>query len=47
MISKPILFADDTSIIITHPELVYLENIMNDIFANISKWFRANKLAQN
>jgi hypothetical protein len=27
-ISKPILFADDRSIIITHRELVYLENIM-------------------
>jgi hypothetical protein len=41
------LFSDDASIIITHPELVYLENIMNDVFANINKWFRANKLALN
>jgi hypothetical protein len=35
--SKPIIFADYTSIIITHPELVYLQNIMNDVFANLNK----------
>jgi hypothetical protein len=34
--SKPILFADDTNIIITQPELVYLQNIMNDVFANLN-----------
>jgi hypothetical protein len=45
--SKPILFADDTSIIIAHPELVYLQNIMNDVFTNPNKWFKANKLALN
>jgi hypothetical protein len=45
--SKTILFADDTSIIITHPELVYLQNIMNDVFVNLNKWYKANKLAQN
>jgi hypothetical protein len=35
--SKPILFADDTSIIIKQPELVCLQNIMNDVFANLNK----------
>jgi hypothetical protein len=39
--SKPIIFAHDTSIIIVHQELIYLENIMNDVLANINKWFRA------
>jgi hypothetical protein len=32
---------------IPHPELVYLQNIMNDVFANLNKWFKANKLAPN
>jgi hypothetical protein len=45
--SKPFPFADDTSIIITHPELVCLKNIMNDVFANRNKWFKANKLVLN
>jgi hypothetical protein len=45
--SKPILFVDDTSIIITHPELVYLQNIMINVFANQNKWLKANKLALN
>jgi hypothetical protein len=31
-----LLFADDTTIIIIHPELVYLQNIMNDVFANLT-----------
>jgi hypothetical protein len=44
--SKSILFADDTSIIITHPELVYLQNIMNDAFANQNKWFKANRCSK-
>jgi hypothetical protein len=45
--STPILFADDISIIITHPELGYLQNIMNDVFASLNKWFKANTLALN
>jgi hypothetical protein len=45
--SKSILFADDMSIVIAHTELVYSQNIMNDAFANLNKWFKANKLALN
>jgi L-rhamnose isomerase len=40
-------FTDNTSIVITHPELVYLQNIMSDAFANLNKWFKANRLALN
>jgi hypothetical protein len=45
--SKPILFADDTSIIIAPPELVGLQNITNDALADLNKFFKTNKLALN
>jgi hypothetical protein len=45
--SKPIRFAYETGISIVHPELVCSQNIMNDAFANLNKWFKGNKLALN
>jgi hypothetical protein len=46
--SKPVSFADDdTSIIISRPEMDYLQNCMNDVFSSFNKWFKANKLALN
>jgi hypothetical protein len=45
--SKPILFADDTSIIIYHPDSDYFQNSINDVFADLNKWLKANKLTLN
>jgi hypothetical protein len=45
--SKPVLFADVTSIIVTNPShLDYKNNIIN-IFENINDWFKANLLTLN
>jgi hypothetical protein len=44
--SKPILFADDTSIIL-HPEIDYFQICMNDVFAGLNKWIEGNKLTLN
>lgn len=40
-----VLFTDDTSIIIMyHPDGNYFQNFINYVFANLYKWFKANKL---
>jgi hypothetical protein len=45
--SKPVLFADDASTIVTNPSpLDYKNNIIN-IFENINDWFKANLLTLN
>jgi hypothetical protein len=44
--SKPILFADDKSIIITNPSHKKKKNI-NNIIDNINDWFRGNSLSLN
>jgi hypothetical protein len=43
--SRPILFADVTSIVIYHHEIDCFQNLSNVVFADINKWFKANKLA--
>jgi hypothetical protein len=45
--SKPIIFADDTNIIISHPEIECFQICMNTVFAGLNKWIRANKLTLN
>jgi hypothetical protein len=45
--TKPILFADDTSIIIYHPDSDYIHNSFNDVFADLNNWFKTNKLILN
>jgi len=45
--SKPILFADDTSIIITNPSPSKFKEDINNIIDNISDWFRGNSLSSN
>jgi hypothetical protein len=45
--SKPILFTGDTNIIISHPEIDCLQIYMNDVFAGLNKWTKANKLTLN
>ena len=45
--SKIVLFADDTSIIITNPNFTDFENSVNKIFQHISELFSANFLSLN
>ena len=45
--TKPTLYADDTSIIITHPNFARLKEEINKIIEKISNWFRINLLTPN
>jgi hypothetical protein len=45
--SKCILFADDTSIVIYRPDSNYFQNSIDDVFADLNNWFKANKLTLN
>ena len=45
--SKPILFADDTSIIITNHSPSQFKEDINNIIENINDWFRGNSLSLN
>jgi hypothetical protein len=38
--STPILYADDTSIIISYPEIDHFHNCMTDVFGSFNKWFK-------
>jgi len=44
---KQILFADDTSIIITNPSPSKFKEYFNNIIDNIQDWFRGNSLSSN
>ena len=43
----PILFADDTSILITIPNNIQFHSDLNIVFGQLNKWFKANLLALN
>jgi len=43
----PILFADDTSILITNPSSNQLHSNFNIVFAKLNKWFKSNLLFLN
>ena len=43
----PILFADDTSILITSPKNIQFQNDLNVISGQLNKWFKANLLSLN
>jgi hypothetical protein len=43
--SKMIIYADDTSIIITNPNPSNFENIVNRIFEDINRWLNSNLLS--
>jgi hypothetical protein len=45
--SKPILFADDTSIIFTNSKSEDFKNDVNIVFESLNKCFEANKLSLN
>jgi hypothetical protein len=46
-ISKSVLFADDTSIIITNSSPIDYESNIIQLFKNINDWFKANLLTLN
>lgn len=45
--SKPISFTDDPSVTISHLEIKYFQNFMNDVFASLNKLFKTNKHTLN
>jgi len=45
--SAPIIFADDTSILFAHSNLIYFNRNIHMVFATLNKWFRANQLSLN
>jgi hypothetical protein len=45
--SKPLLFADDTTIIFTNSNSEDFKNDKNIVFESLNKWFEANKLSLN
>jgi len=42
-----VLYADDTSFIITNPSPIELSDKLNEVFTNINEWFRNNLLFLN
>ena len=46
-LSKPTLFADDTNIIFTHPNLLEFKENSNIVFEKIINWFQINQLSLN
>lgn len=45
--AKIFLYADDTSLIVTNPNLEDFKTTMNKIFLEVNKWFKANLLILN
>jgi hypothetical protein len=47
MILTPILFADDSSVIISNPEPFVFQNGSKEVFNQLNKWFNTNLLFLN
>ena len=45
--TKILLYADDTSVIVTSPNLAHYENQINEIFKEVNYWFKLNQLKLN
>jgi hypothetical protein len=45
--ATPILFADDTSILITSQNVYKFQNDLHTAFGQITKWFQVNSLSLN
>jgi hypothetical protein len=45
--TRILLYADDTSIIVTSPNLEKYKKQINKIFRNINYWFKLNQLVLN
>jgi len=46
-LSKPVVFADNTSTIIANPSTSKFKADINNIIDNINDWFRGNSLSSN
>ena len=46
-LSTPILFADDTSLIISNPDCLNFEKYLNTAIRTLKKWFQSNLLLLN
>ena len=46
-LSKPFLFADDTTIIIANSSPSIFQEVINNIIDNINDWFKINLLSLN
>jgi len=45
--AKLVLYANDTSFVITNPSPIEFDNKLNKIFVEVNKWFRNNLLSLN
>lgn len=45
--SKPFLFADDISIIVTNPNPTDFKNDISTVFEHINVWFKVNLISWN
>jgi hypothetical protein len=45
--SKPVLFADDTSVIVSNPDIVNFKNDLTFSFEQLNAWFSINLLSLN
>jgi len=45
--AKLVLYADDTSFIITNPSPTEFADKLNEVFTNVNEWFRNNLLFLN
>jgi hypothetical protein len=45
--SVPILFADDTSILVSHPNPLAFYKTINAVFQTLNAWFKHNLLSLN
>jgi hypothetical protein len=45
--SVPILIADDTSVLISHVDLIQFENVMNGVYWTLDDWFKKNLMSLN
>ena len=43
----PLLFADDTSILLASPNIIQLQSDLNLVFEQLNKWFKSNLLFLN
>ena len=44
---QTLLFADDTALLLSGPNILDLQNTINDELKNVQKWFTQNKLTLN
>jgi hypothetical protein len=46
-LSNPVLFADDTSLILTNPDTHRFEKDINTVLEKLNKWFSSDSLSLN